>query len=226
MSVNRLLRLIVLLALVLLSAPAVHAEPKFSFATTPGQLPRDVLPEHYAITLTPDTRALTFTGSEVVDIKVVKPTRTIVINALDMQIASAAIGPNKARVQLDSDKQTATLQFARVLPVGAHKLAIAFSGKITSRPEGLFYTRYQTDRGEKTMLATQMEPTDARRMFPGWDEPVYRTSYQLTVNVPEAHLAVSNTPIEREQKLGRGLKSVTFARTPRMSSYLVVLCAG
>ena len=46
------------------------------------------------------------------------------------------------------------------------------------------------------MLGTQMEPADARRMFPCWDEPVFRARFQLTVVVPEKHLAVSNMPID------------------------------
>jgi aminopeptidase N len=63
-------------------------------------------------------------------------------------------------------------------------------------------------------------------MFPGWDEPVYRATFRLTVTVPENFMAVSNTPVETETPHGDGTKTVTFGRTPRMSSYLVVFVAG
>ncbi|MDB6124332.1 MAG: pepN, partial [Pedosphaera sp.] len=63
-------------------------------------------------------------------------------------------------------------------------------------------------------------------MFPCWDEPVFRASFELTVVVPEKHLAISNMPVEREKKLGDGLKEVKFGRTPSMASYLVVLVSG
>jgi aminopeptidase N len=71
-----------------------------------------------------------------------------------------------------------------------------------------------------------MEPTDARRMFPCWDEPVFRATFQLTVTVPAGEVAISNTPIARERPLAGGLREVSFAPTPAMASYLVVLCIG
>ena len=75
------------------------------------------------------------------------------------------------------------------------------------------------------MLGTQMEPTDARRMFPCWDEPSFRARFRLTTTVPADFTAVSNMPIEREQKTDGG-KEVRFGETPPMASYLVVFCAG
>ncbi len=72
-----------------------------------------------------------------------------------------------------------------------------------------------------------MEPVDARRMFPCWDEPVFRATFELTATVPEKWLAMSNMPIERERVIaGTGTKQVTFKRTPPMASYLVVFAAG
>jgi aminopeptidase N len=75
------------------------------------------------------------------------------------------------------------------------------------------------------MLGTQFEATDARRFFPCWDEPAFRARFQLTVVVPENWLAVSNMPIESQQKIAGG-KEVRFAPTPPMSSYLNVFVAG
>src|SRR4029450_13162056 len=77
----------------------------------------------------------------------------------------------------------------------------------------------------KVMLGTQFEATDARRFFPCWDEPAFRSRFQSTVVVPENWLARSNMPIESEQKIAGG-KEVRFAPTPPMSSYLNVFVAG
>jgi aminopeptidase N len=51
-----------------------------------------------------------------------------------------------------------------------------------------------------------MEPTDARRMFPCWDEPSFRAVFQLTAIVPAKHTALFNMPIERETPLPDGRK--------------------
>src|SRR4029078_3685752 len=74
-------------------------------------------------------------------------------------------------------------------------------------------------------LGTQFEATDARRMFPCWDEPSFRARFQLTAVVPKNFMAVPTRPVEQEKDL-KGTKEVQFAITPSMSSYLVVLCAG
>jgi aminopeptidase N len=216
-----------LLAAAALSAPAALAEPPFAFARTPGQLPKDVIPKYYAVTLDPDPEKLTIDGSEVIDIEVAKPTRTIVLNALDMEVPRASVDGKPVAVRVDNQQQTVTVTLAEPLAAGTHKLALDFKGKIGQTPEGLFYVRYQApDGSKKLMFGTQMEPTDARRMFPSWDEPVFRSRFQLSVKLPEKFEGVSNMPVESEQKLEGGRKLLRFAPTPAMASYLVVLCAG
>jgi aminopeptidase N len=76
------------------------------------------------------------------------------------------------------------------------------------------------------MIASHLEPADARRIFPSWDEPSFKASFQLTVTVPQTFAAVSNMPVTDEQTIGQGRKRVTFATTPKMSTYLFVLAAG
>ena len=80
--------------------------------------------------------------------------------------------------------------------------------------------------GKKRMISSHLEPADARRIFPGWDEPAFKASFALTVTVPHEFLAVSNMPVAREEPVGDGHKRVSFQPTPRMSSYLFVFAAG
>ena len=208
-----------------LGAPA-RAEAPFNFDTTPGRLPKTVVPTDYTIAVVPNVKAHTLTGTETVVLSVRKPTRTIVFNTLDMTIGSARIDGIAARVRTDNAAQLSTVTLASPLAIGTHTLALAYRGKIQRSDEGLFYQPYRTPDGKtKEMLGTQMESTDARRMFPGWDEPAFRATFKLTVTLPAKYAAVSNTPIESAVTKG-ALKTTTFARTPKMASYLVVLCAG
>src|SRR5438046_1141160 len=90
----------------------VNAEKKFDFASTPGKLPKEVVPTDYVIRIVPDLAKLTFTGSEAVKLSAQKPVTKLVLNALEMEIASASIDdqplPKKAIV-LNSAEQTLTL---------------------------------------------------------------------------------------------------------------------
>jgi aminopeptidase N len=203
-------------------------ETAFSFDQTPGRLPKTAVPLHYAIELEPDPENLTLAGSEVIDLDVRKATTRLVLNATDLTLSEASIDvPNaNASIALDANAQTATLSFAEPIPAGTHKLHINFTGKINRFPRGLFLIEYPTGEGMRRVLATHLEPADARRVFPCWDEPAFKASIGLTVTVPRALRAISNMPVMQEEPVTPTLQQVTFATTPRMSTYLFVLVAG
>jgi aminopeptidase N len=217
-----------------LGAGAARAEAPFNFATTPGNLPKGVVPLAYRLDLAPDIDALTFTGSEQIDVDVLAPTDTVTLNANELTFQSVALKGEDgaaATVALDPKLQTASFHFPHDLSAGHHTLEIAYSGPIPARPRGLYYNDYDTPSGRKRMLVTQFEDTDAREMLPCWDEPSFKATYHLTVVVPKSLAAISNTPIEAETASGTNakgaeLKKVTFGQTPKMSSYLLVLAVG
>ena len=113
---------------------------------------------------------------------------------------------------------------------GSYRLDIAYSGKIGKHPQGLYRIAYKLEEGgrlvEKTMLATQMEPVSARKLFPGWDEPVFRATFEITAVVDAPLTVVSNMPQSKSAPLPGGKKEVSFARSLPMASYLVALFVG
>ncbi len=209
------------------ASAGARADRPFAFDATFGRLPKNVVPLAYDIALRPNLRTRTTAGSERVRIRVRSATSKIVVNALDMTVSNASLETGEVpKLSADSKTQTMTLTFARPLVPRTYELRLAFAGKIGTQPQGLFVQPYTTSSGGKEeMLATQFESTDARRMFPSWDEPAFRATYRLHVTVPRDYTAVSNTRVESEVPRG-AQKTVSFARTPSMSSYLVVLAAG
>ena len=236
LSPNHPLASLACLALLVLLTGRAAAEPGFAFAATPGKLPKTVVPIHYAIDLAPDLDKLAFAGSEAVDIDIMEPTDRLVLNAVDLAVDAAAIDGDRPaeltqaltanEIALDAAAQTVTLTFSRPIGAGRHRLTLSFTGTINRFGRGLFMVDYPTAEGRKRMISSHLEPADARRIFPGWDEPAFKASFALTVAVPQAFLAVSNMPVAREEPLGDGTKRVAFQPTPRMSSYLFVLAAG
>jgi aminopeptidase N len=207
---------------------AIAAEQGYSFDRTPGRLPKTVIPIHYAIELEPDLDNLTLAGSELIDIELREATDRLVLNAVDLTFDEARIhdAAQSARIGFDRAAETATLVFPQMLPAGPHKLRITFTAKINKFGRGIFLVEYPTERGPRRMISTHLEPADARRVFPCWDEPAFKASMALTVTIPRSFLAVGNMPITREEPVTPTLKQVVFAATPKMSTYLFVLTAG
>ena len=228
----RVLPALRVIAAVLALSASLRAEKPFSFNDTPGQLPKTIIPRHYALRIQPDLNARTTTGSARIDIEVTQPVRTIVLNALELDITACALlrggtgAPQALPTAIDADKQTLTLTLPAELARGKHALTISYRGKIGTQAQGFFVDKYPTASGEKLMLGTQFEPTDARRVFPCWDEPAYRATYDITLVVEEKLMAIANTPILQEKPIAGGWKEVTFTRTPSMPTYLVALFAG
>jgi len=201
--------------------------------TLPTQLPRTAIPHHYAITVTPHAGRLTFDGRISIDLDVVKPTQVLVLNAAELKLASATLRPAKggaavpARISLDPKAETAALSFPHVLTTGAYRLAITYSGVIHTQANGLFALDYKNAEGKDARsLFTQFEAADARRFFPGWDEPDYKATFDLVARVPASTMAVGNMPAASSTALPGGLKEVRFQTTPTMSTYLLFFADG
>ncbi|CAN5451480.1 M1 family metallopeptidase [soil metagenome] len=203
------------------------AKPAITAANVTTQLPRGVVPTHYALAFTPDAEKMTFTGSVKININVVKPTSTITLQAADLVFAKAEMaGVGAAKVTVDTEAQTATFTFDKPVAAGAHVLAIDYSGKIYKQAAGLFALDYDTDQGKKRALYTQFENSDARRFIPSWDEPFFKATYDVQVTVPTGQMAIGNMPIAKTEDLGGGKSKVTFATSPKMSTYLLFFGLG
>ena len=75
-------------------------------------------------------------------------------------------------------------------------------------------------------LYTLLVPDRARTLFPCFDQPDLKAHYTLSLTVPEDWTAVSNTYIVEERESGAGRKSILFAETEPLSTYLFSFVAG
>jgi aminopeptidase N len=213
--------------LALMPALPARAEQPFSFDSAPGRLSKDVAPLAYTIAIVPNIANLTFTGTESVSLQIRSPTATIGFNSLNESLRDVRLdGKLVLAVATDDAQQLTTLILASPAPAGMHTLTFAYSGRIETVPRGLFAQSYvRADGGHGLILSTKMESTDARRMFPCWDEPAFRATYQLTVSVPAGWATISNMPIE-QRRLHGSIATTSFMRSPKMPSYLLEFTAG
>jgi len=86
---------------------------------------------------------------------------------------------------------------------------------------------YEATAGSERYAFTQFEPTDARRAFPCFDEPARKAVFRITVAAPEQYLVLSNMDVVSESvDPAAGRKTLTFAETPPMPTYLVALAVA
>jgi aminopeptidase N len=212
-----------------LAVPASAAEaPAPDAAGSHVALPRDVSPERYEIRIAPDAERLSFTGHARIAVVVRQPTDRIVLNAADLSLQHVSLSgiAETPRVALDPEQQTAAFVFSRPLAPGRYQLDIDYSGKIYQQASGLFALDTEVAGRRVRDLFTQFENSDARRFAPTWDEPGAKAVFQLTVEAPAGEMAVSNMPVARTEPLPGGGQAITFADTPKMSSYLLFLAVG
>jgi aminopeptidase N len=191
------------------------------------RLPTTIIPSHYKLLLDPDLGQQKFTGEETITVQVEQATSEIVLNSLGLDISVAeAIVANKtlpAQVIYDQPNEMVRLSLAQPLPVGAASLHLKFSGKLTAGLRGLYLSK----SARRQYAVTQFEGTYARMMFPGFDEPAFKATFDLSVVADKGDTAISNGRIVKDDPLpGSTRHRITFSTSPRMSTYLVALAIG
>uniref|UniRef100_A0AAR2L658 Aminopeptidase n=1 Tax=Pygocentrus nattereri TaxID=42514 RepID=A0AAR2L658_PYGNA len=191
------------------------------------RLPDTLLPDTYDVTLwprlKPDNRGIyIFTGNSSVVFRCVKETDLILIHSNKLNLTAAptltALGSTPAPTIKTHWMQVTTqylvIQLNDKLKVGeSYELFTKFLGELADDLGG-FYRSVYTENGQEKMLATtQMQPTDARKAFPCFDEPAMKAYFNITLLHDPETTALSND--------GTTLKKTTFEQTRKMSTYLL-----
>lgn len=217
------------IALAPLVAGALLASPVLA-----QRLPGDAVPSHYRVHLEPDLASGVLRGEETIAVDLPRAAASITLHAVGFELtaqatpAGGAVQP--ATVSADPAAETVRLAFDPPLPAGKATLALAFTGRLRDDLRGLYRIRVDgTTAGaaSRWLAATQFEGTYARLMFPCFDEPQYKATFDLAVVAENGMTAISNGPLLRDEP-GPGLErhTLTFATSPRMSTYLVALAIG
>jgi len=209
--------------------PAISAPSDPVVASARQVLPDTVVPSRYDIQITPDGARMRFDGKVKIAIFVKQATQSITLNAADLTFSKVALSGHEAETPslvFDPKVQTVTLGFSKPISPGDYTLSIEYAGKIYTQSMGLFAVDYDDANGKGQMLVTQFEAPDARRFVPSWDEPGRKAIFALEAIVPEGRMALSNMPQTATQSLGGGLKKVSFAPSPKMTSYLLFFGVG
>jgi cytosol alanyl aminopeptidase len=209
------------LAVLLLSRAAFGADEAPSL-----RLGQDVRPTRYTADLTLVPTAAAFEASIAIEVTLARPASLIWLNASDLSIDEATItrsGRSQAARIESGTEGFIGLRLTAEIPAGPAAIRIRYRGKISAKDgDGVF----QGKDGDQAYIYTDFEPINARRAFPCFDQPEFKTPWQLTLHIRQSDKAFSNSPQVSQMPEARGMKRVAFAATRPLPTYLVALAVG
>jgi aminopeptidase N len=221
----------------------------------PMELPDTVWPSNYKLWFRPDAALKTFVGRGDVEIEVLKPVDAIVVAAHNLNFARGRTtlrkvsNPSEAIALIPTPQTLGDFVQLRLndgqIAKGKYLLHMEWDGKIQfsdaeycppaevarnpfcSAATGIFKVGLSTPEGVSSdAIVTQGETNYARQWFPGWDEPAFRHTFEISAEVPGDWKTVSNGAQIEATKLPDGYQRVAFEKTPSMPMYLTFFGGG
>ncbi|XP_071437784.1 aminopeptidase Q isoform X4 [Pithys albifrons albifrons] len=227
------------------SSPGRAVPPPSRTASSVRRLPQHLLPLRYDLELWPHVRPdragpFAFSGQVNITVLCRQDTDTAVLHSAGLRSRGAAVrGPlprpgnavQVAGLRQEEEDEVAVLELRGWLRAGSrYVLQLGFQGQLEEDLVGLFLTHY-TDQGRSSMLiASQMEPTYARRVYPCFDEPAMKSVFNIRIVHDPSYVALSNMPAidisEMKDENGSQWTVTTFNTSLKMSTYLTafVIC--
>ncbi|KAK5604917.1 hypothetical protein CRENBAI_006512 [Crenichthys baileyi] len=211
------------------------------------RLPQTLSPVHYNITLWPRLKPnaddlYIFTGNSRVAFRCVSQTDLILIHSNKLNLSmfdgfhaklkglAGAAAPTLKKTWLEVPTQYLVVQLNDPLQPGSvYELYTEFVGELLDDLGGFYRSEYFEDGIKKVVATTQMQPTDARKAFPCFDEPAMKAVFHMTLIHPQGTVALSNAmnydPVNITVN-GESLIQTSFEPTEIMSTYLLafVVC--
>ncbi|XP_051548711.1 aminopeptidase Ey-like [Myxocyprinus asiaticus] len=203
------------------------------------RLPQTLLPESYNVTLWPRLQpdphlgVYYFTGMSSVVFKCVQETDLILIHSNKLRMTKDATlralgsttAPSIDSIWMQMKTQYMVIHLKAKLTVGEnYELYTEFLGALADDMGGFYRSEYEENGVKKIVATTQMQPTDARKAFPCFDEPAMKAVFHITILHDCGTTALSNgidTETTNITVDGVNVTRTIFAATEKMSTYLL-----
>lgn len=193
-------------------------------------LGNNVIPKHYNLVFEPDMKKFDFFCREEIEVEIKKPTKIIRLNAKELKIKKAWIeffdSKDNAKIKYDLENEEVVLTFKKPIS-GNRKIFLEFTGRHNDGMYGFYRSKYKDEKGkENHILTTQFEAPNARAAFVCFDEPSFKATFDVSFIIDAELDGISNMPVVEEKINTNNKKTIKFATTPVMSTYLLYLAVG
>ena len=212
-------KLVVLVLFPLTAFAGIASRPVF-------RLPDDAVPVRHKLELSIDPNLATFEGRAVIDVDLRKPAAVIWVNGRNLipRDAAVEIGGRSLPAHIEAvGGEFLGLHLTSPIGPGRATLSIAYQGKLDER-QVLGAYRRKVD-GEWYVYTT-FTPIEARRAFPCFDEPRFKTPWDISIRVPQGNRAFSNGQETEETEGTDGWDTIRFATTPPLPAEVVAFGVG
>ncbi len=210
----------------MLSAPAalfllaaLQAPPGF-------RLPDTVRPVSCQVSLTLDPATPVFSGSVEIQVRLSEASARLWLNAKGLSIEEASVQAGSVVLAAQAtpvDDEFVALETPSPVPPGPAVLRLRFSGRMNDRSLDGPYRRQVANQW---YLFTTFTPIEARRAFPCFDEPRFKSTWQFHLRVPAALQAFTNAPATSETTEESGWKTVHFEQTQLLPAEVTAFAVG
>ncbi|PAA88783.1 hypothetical protein BOX15_Mlig006779g1, partial [Macrostomum lignano] len=215
---------------------------------TDVRLPTGVKPLHYTVTLAPyiygnNASEFYFTGSMKVRLSINESTSNIKLHAMKIPLTAADIRVYNSKSNknytvdscvYDEDREWYSIDLSESLPTNSSDISIAiprFKAPLSRDLVGLYFSLYEENGETKYLVASQMQPTDARKTFPCFDEPGMKATFDLSLVRRIDYKSFTNMPSKKNETVSANdwftsanqshqFVKEDFETTPIMSTYL------
>jgi len=184
------------------------------------RLSKNVIPTHYQLYIEPLYDLQKFNGHAKINILIHEPTNDVTLHAKNLNISRIKINDDIIE-NINEDKNMDLLIIQKDILPGKYILDISYTGTINDTLFGFYRSSYKDNNEIKYVYATQFEPIGARLVFPCFDEPCFKATFQLLVKSSKKYTILSNTPIKNTKN-----NMTLFEKTPIMSTYLFAFVIG
>uniref|UniRef100_A0A1Y1JZM2 Uncharacterized protein n=1 Tax=Photinus pyralis TaxID=7054 RepID=A0A1Y1JZM2_PHOPY len=198
------------------------------------RLPSTIQPLQYNLSIEPNFANITkayFNGSLSIDLKVISTTDQITLHARDLFIDSRALqivdnGTSQkiSNITVDTTRDFYTIGLFQPLRENHHVVLIIgkFSGRLKFDKVGFYLAKYRNKANKERFLAlTDFQPIGARKAFPCFDEPSFKSKFIISIVRGKEYISVSNEQLVRTVDLGNGRFLDIYKETVKMSTYLI-----
>uniref|UniRef100_UPI00358F8C8C aminopeptidase N n=1 Tax=Myxine glutinosa TaxID=7769 RepID=UPI00358F8C8C len=209
--------------------------PTPSQASYSYRLPPNVVPVHYNLELKPildpETEGnYTFSGNVEILMNCEINTSTLFIHSHNLQYDDQISLFNAEGKELRITPKNDAKQQYLILELDdgnmesgkSYTFKANFSGNLANDLSGFYRSEYVEDGKPKVMATSQMEPADARKAFPCFDEPEMKATFNVTLIHKCERVPLSNMPVSSSISITNdGWCATKFEQTPKMSTYLM-----